>query len=187
VRGQLQLAVCRSIAGTKIGRAKGPGHSGDAVVLPIITTYPADTELLPERIPKEWILDGLPQASAAGIARTADNGMWLAVWACTPGKFRWHYDVDETVHILSGEVFIVDDVGIKQRLGSGDTAYFPAGTSIIWHVTEEVRKIAVCRTPVPKLVVLASRRWRQIVNAFRRRHWTTGSLGIFRIQRDNAA
>lgn len=147
-------------------------------MLPIITTFPAETELAPEPIPQAWILEGQPQARAAGIARTADNGMWIAVWACTPGKFRWHYDVDETVHILSGQVCIVDDVGVRQRLGPGDTAYFPAGTSIIWHVTKEVRKIAVCRVPSPRVIIAASRFWRQILKAFKRHHWWVDRLGL---------
>ena len=156
-------------------------------MLPIITTYPADTELAPEPIPNGWILDGLPQARAAAIARAADDGMWIAAWACTPGKFRWHYDVDETVHILSGEVFIIDDLGIKQRLGSGDTAFFPAGTSIIWHITKEVRKVAVCRTPVAIPVVLASKVWRRLVKAFRRCHRLASPLAGLAMQRNNPA
>jgi hypothetical protein len=28
-------------------------------------------------------------------------------WSCTPGRFEWHYAVDETVHIISGEACFV--------------------------------------------------------------------------------
>jgi uncharacterized cupin superfamily protein len=96
--------------------------------MPIITSHSADIELSPEPIPKDWILAGHPRARAAAIARSADEGMWITAWACTPGSFRWHYNVDETAQILSGEVFIIDQASTERRLGPGDTAYFPAGT-----------------------------------------------------------
>ena len=145
-------------------------------MLPIITSHSADIELSPEPIPKGWILAGHPRARAAAIARSADEGMWITAWACTPGSFRWHYNVDETAQILSGEVFIIDQArtmdraSTEWRLGPGDTAYFPAGTSIIWHITQEVRKLAVCRVPVPKPVVVGSKLWGRIRNWLRRRH-----------------
>jgi uncharacterized cupin superfamily protein len=155
-------------------------------VLPIITSHSADIELSPEPIPKDWILAGHPRARAAAIARSADEGMWITAWACTPGSFRWHYNVDETAQILSGEVFIIDQArtmdqaSTERRLGPGDTAYFPAGTSIIWHITQEVRKLAVCRVPVPKPVVVGSKLWGRMRNRLRRRHFvsTDASRGL---------
>lgn len=33
------------------------------------------------------------------------------VWDCTPGKFMWHYDQDETVHILEGRVVLDEGIG----------------------------------------------------------------------------
>lgn len=37
------------------------------------------------------------------------------------------YAVDETVHIISGEVFVTDGSGATRRLGPGDMAFVPAG------------------------------------------------------------
>ena len=142
-------------------------------MLPIITSHAGDIELFPDPVPKDWVLDGCPEARAHRIARSSDDGMWITVWACSRGTFRWHYNVDETAHILSGEVLIIDDSGTERRLRAGDTAFFPAGTSVVWHVTREVRKLAVCRVPVPKPVVAGSKLWGRIRNRLRRTSFAT--------------
>ena len=143
-------------------------------MLPIVTSHASDMELLPDPIPKDWILDGCPQACAAGLARSSDDGLWITVWACTRGRFRWHYNVDETAHILSGEAVIIDESGTERRLGPGDIAFLPAGTSVIWQIAREVRKLAVCRVPMPKPVVAGSKLWGRVCNRIRRHLSATG-------------
>ena len=64
---------------------------------------PADVELAPNPINPAWIIEGNPQARAKRLAESAD---WVMAWSCTPGRFEWHYAVDETVHIISGEVLV---------------------------------------------------------------------------------
>jgi hypothetical protein len=64
--------------------------------------------------------------------------------------------------ILSGEVIIIDHCNIERRLGPGDTAFFPAGSSGVWRVTQEVRKLAVCRLPMPRLIARALRLWYRV-------------------------
>jgi hypothetical protein len=85
-------------------------------------------------------------------------------WSCTPGRFEWHYAVDETVHIISGEVFVTDEHGKVHRLGPGDMAFFPAGSHCVWRVTKEVRKLAVCRHSMPRPFGLALRAWNKVVH-----------------------
>jgi uncharacterized protein len=126
----------------------------------ILTASPADIQLVPSPFPEEWLLDGHPQACAREIARSDDAAMQVIVWSCTEGRFRWQYSVDEMVQVLSGEVFVTDEAGDQRRLGPGDTAFFPAGSSSIWHVTKHLRKVAVCRAAPPKMVVLGLRAWR---------------------------
>jgi hypothetical protein len=116
-------------------------------------------ELEPSSFPREWVLEGNPQARAKEIARSDDASMRLIVWSCTQGRFRWQYSVDETVQILSGEVIVTDHNGEECRLGPGDSAFFPAGTTSVWHVTEPVRKVAVCRARLPRVVTLGLRAW----------------------------
>jgi uncharacterized cupin superfamily protein len=126
---------------------------------PIVTATPAAMELPASPFPAEWVLDGTPRACAKEIARSRDGTMTTVVWSCSPGRFRWQYSVDEMVHLLSGEVFIVDHTGTERRLGPGDTAFFPAGSSAVWRVTQDVRKVAVCRVAVPLPVGFGLRAW----------------------------
>ncbi len=128
----------------------------------VVTANPATVELAPSSFPAEWVLDGCPQAQATAIAHSRDGAMTVIAWSCTKGRFQWRYHVDEMAHILSGEVFITDQAGVERRLGPGDTAFFPAGSSSIWQVTRDVRKIAVCHVAVPKLVGLGLRLWNRL-------------------------
>ncbi len=126
---------------------------------PIVTATPGELELGASPFPAAWVLEGTPQACASVIARSRDGAMTTVAWSCTKGCFRWHYTVDEMVHLLAGEVFITDESGNERRLGPGDTAFFPAGCSAVWRVTQDVRKVAVCRVAVPAPVGFALRAW----------------------------
>ena len=83
-------------------------------------------------------------------------------WSCTAGRFNWHYSVDETLHIISGEVFVTDEKGQTHRLAAGDMVFFPAGTSSVWNVPNFVRKIAFCRHSMPRPAGRALRVWNKI-------------------------
>src|ERR1700681_1204566 len=131
----------------------------------IVTANPAEIELGPSPFPNEWVLDGTPQARAKEIARSQDATMRVTVWSCSKGQFRWQYLVDEMLQVLSGEVFITDHTNTERRLGPGDTAFFPAGSSSVWRVTQDVRKVAVCRHEMPMLVSLALRIWKRVARA----------------------
>jgi uncharacterized cupin superfamily protein len=126
---------------------------------PIVTATPAELELGASPFPQAWVLDGTPHACAKEIARSRDGAMTTVVWSCSKGSFRWHYSVDEMVHLIAGEVFILDHTDTERRLGPGDTAFFPAGSSAVWRITQDVRKVAVCRVAVPRPVGFALRAW----------------------------
>ena len=125
----------------------------------IVTANPSEVTLDPAPFPQEWVLEGTPQACAKEIARSDDATMKVIVWSCTQGRFRWQYDVDEMVQIIAGEVVVTDHKGRERRLGVGDTAFFPKGSWSVWCVTQDVRKVAVCRNAVPKMVSLGLRAW----------------------------
>jgi uncharacterized cupin superfamily protein len=128
----------------------------------VVTANPATVELSPSPFPEEWVIDGTPQAKATAIAHSRDRGMTVIAWSCTKGSFRWHYHVDEMAHILAGEVYVTDESGAERRLGPGDTVFFPAGSTMVWRVTADVRKIAVCRVTVPRLVGFGLRAWTKL-------------------------
>jgi uncharacterized protein len=129
---------------------------------PIVFAIPADIELAPSPICSSWIVEGTPQARSQCLAQSADGTATVYAWSCTAGRFNWHYAVDETLHIISGEVFVTDERGEVRRLGPGDMAFFPAGSRSLWHVPKDVRKLAVCRHSMPRPLGLLLRVWTRL-------------------------
>jgi uncharacterized protein len=130
---------------------------------PVVFAAPADVELDPAPVPPSWIIEGAPRAYSKRLATSPDGAAAVIAWSCTPGRFNWHYSVDEVLHIISGEVFVTDEKGETRRLGPGDVVYFPAGSHSVWHVTKEVRKLAVCRHSMPRPLGFALRAWNKLV------------------------
>jgi uncharacterized cupin superfamily protein len=116
-----------------------------------------EVELKPAPIEPSWIIEGNPTASNATLSRSMDGMASTIVWQCTEGKFNWHYDIDETIHILEGSVVIESDGMKPTRFGPGDVIFFKNGASARWHVEGHVRKLAFCRRTQPRLVGLALR------------------------------
>jgi len=131
--------------------------------IPVVFAAPADAELLPAPIPAEWIIEGNPQARSKRLAVSADGTATVMAWSCTPGRFNWYYRVDETIHVISGEVFVTDEKDETHRLGPGDMVFFPAGSHSVWHVTKEVRKFAICRHSMPRPLGFALRAWNKLI------------------------
>ena len=130
---------------------------------------PAEVELAPDPIPAHWIIEGTPQARSKRLVQSADGTSMIMAWSCTAGRFNWHYAVDETLHIISGEVFVTDENGAVRRLGPGDMAFFPARSRSTWHVPHYVRKLAVCRHAMPRpfgLLLRAGNRAIDLITGF---------------------
>jgi uncharacterized cupin superfamily protein len=131
----------------------------EAVSQSIVIAAPASVDLMPDPIRPEWVLEGQPQARSKLLARSKDGGSTIVAWSCTAGRFNWHYTIDETVHIISGEVFITNEKNEVCRLGPGDMAFFPAGSRSTWRVPHEVRKLAFCRNCMPLPISFFLRAW----------------------------
>ena len=129
----------------------------------IVMATAATADLEPSPIPRDWILQGTPEATKKQLARSADRTASTMAWDCTPGSFTWHYSEDETLVVISGEAFITNEKGEERRLAPGDMAFFPAGTSATWRVTSRIRKVAVVRYTVPGPLVFGMRVWRKIL------------------------
>lgn len=145
-----------------------------------VFAVPTDIELRLDPIRPHWIIEGTPRARSACLARSADRTFMVVAWSCSAGRFRWHYTVDETIYIVSGEVFVTDEKDEVRRLGAGDVAYFPAGSRSVWHVPHEVRKIATCRQSLPRPLGLMLRIWNRAINRL------TGSDGGAELGGDGA-
>ena len=114
-------------------------------------------ELTSAPIQADWILEGDPVARNAELSRSDDRTACTLIWDCTPGKFEWHYGIDETIHILEGSIVLEDGVAPARRLGPGDVVFFPAGAVVRWTVETHVRKLAFFRRQLPKPLALVSR------------------------------
>ena len=128
----------------------------------IITAESGVEGLKPAPIPPSWILEGAPEARNKNLAESHDRACWKLFWECTSGRFNWHYDIDETAFIISGEAFITMDATGERRLGPGDMAFFPAGNTCTWRVPVRVMKFAVMRRPTPRPFAFAVRAWSKI-------------------------
>ena len=115
--------------------------SRSIVLTPGVTTV----DLEPSSIPADWIISGEPKSRSRLLAKSHDGTSYVMVWECSAGRFRWHYVEDETVTVILGEVFISTAKDDERRLGPGDMAFFPAGSSAEWRVPDRVRKVAVMR------------------------------------------
>lgn len=123
----------------------------------VINSDVAKTILKSCPIVAEWILEGAPEARNAVLSSSRDGDASTLIWDCTAGRFKWIYDVDESIYVLQGGVVITDEQGHMRRLNAGDTVFFPAGARAVWHVEHYIRKIAFCRTPLPKPLAFAKR------------------------------
>jgi uncharacterized cupin superfamily protein len=132
----------------------------------LITVGTSSANLVLNPIQPGWILEGKPIARLALLSSSADGTASTYFWDCTAGRFNWFYSFDETFHVLEGEVTLKYPSGTSHRVAAGDTVFFPAGSSAEWTVDKYIRKLAFCRTPVPRYLTLArqvARRLKRVV------------------------
>jgi uncharacterized cupin superfamily protein len=123
----------------------------------LIETSKTSVELRPSPIEPSWIIEGQPVARSAVLSRSADGTASTIVWHCSEGKFNWHYDIDETIHILEGSIVLESDAMQPTQFGPGDVVFFKKGAHARWHVQGHVRKLAFCRRTQPAILGLALR------------------------------
>ena len=132
---------------------------------PIVTVTPVEMELGPEVVPivSTSVLSGAPVTQFKNVVWSRDSTCHVAVWECSAGSFNWYYSYEETLVVVSGEAFITNEKGEERRLGPGDLAYFPAGSSSRWRVPVQIRKIAILRTTMWRPLGLGLRAWKKLL------------------------
>lgn len=129
--------------------------------------------LAPEPICPQWITEGTPRAK--GVNLMDQGSLAHALWACTPGKFRYSYHRDEIVVIKKGAASITTNDGTEMQIRGGDTIFFPAGFACDWHITEEIFKVAILSEPMPRWLGFTLKVYNRVTGAVRRKF-----LGDFR-------
>lgn len=135
---------------------------------PVCQASPLEVALSRAPIPADWVLRGNPEARAVELWRSLDGTMVTSAWDCTAGAFEWQFGCEETVHIVEGAVRVIEASGQERVLKAGDVAVFHAGTVATWDVESYVRKIAMCRHPVPYSMGYAVRALRKVASLMRR-------------------
>ena len=144
----------------------------------LITVGTCSAKFVPNPIQAAWILDGSPVARAELLSSSADGTASTYFWDCTAGRFNWFYSFDETFHILEGDVTLKYPSGVSRRVGTGDTVFFPAGSSAEWTVDRYVRKLAFCRSPLPGYLTFARHLVRRLKRAVRGGAPSNGGSGL---------
>lgn len=75
------------------------------------------------------------------LAGAGDNRS--GIWECLPGQFERQLANAEVMHILTGAGSFTPTGGSAQEFRAGDTLFFPANTTGVWHVRETLRKVYV--------------------------------------------
>jgi uncharacterized protein len=130
----------------------------------VVRITPTSVVLNPSPIRPEWILRGSPKAWSKEVTRSRDRMSQILVWECSAGLFMWHYNKDESLVVISGEVFVTTQSGQELRLGPGDAAFFPAGTTCTWRVTGPLRKVAIMREPMWPPLGFAVKGWNRMLS-----------------------
>jgi len=130
----------------------------------IVVATPATLDLdQPGSIPADWILSGQPETRSKMLGRTNDWTANLVVWECTAGGYKWHYNQDELILVISGEGFMTNDKGEERRFGPGDLGFFPAGTTCTWRHPDHFRKVALLKEAMWRPLGFALKVWNKVL------------------------
>ena len=117
--------------------------------LTLIETGHCNVDLKPSPIEPSWILEGNPEARSHPLSISACGTATTLIWSCTEGKFKWYYDLDETIMILEGSIVLESEGMPPKRYGVGDVIFFREGAHAKWHVEGYVKKVAFLRQSNP--------------------------------------
>lgn len=129
----------------------------------IVVTKVPDANI-PAPINPDWITRGNPDAWFGAIHKSEDGFSDVVVWNCSPGRFTWHYDKDETMFVLEGHAVLQQGEPDERTVGPGEVVIFPAGAVVAWEVLEDFRKLAVIRRPMPEVAARAFNILRRLRN-----------------------
>jgi hypothetical protein len=132
----------------------------------LIETGHCNVDLKPSPIEPSWILEGNPEACSHALSTSACRTAKTLIWSCTAGKFKWYYDLDETIMILEGSIVLESEGMPPKRYGVGDVIFFREGAHAKWHVEDYVKKVAFLRQSNPLGIGFAIRALNKLKRIF---------------------
>ena len=129
----------------------------------IVIDPASTTNLQATPISADWVLEGRPETRSHELARSHGLTSFTMVWDCTAGRFKWDYNKDETLVVLSGEAFITAGNDGERRIGPGDVVFFPAGSSATWRVPNYIKKVAFLRHTMPRPAGFGVLAWNKLL------------------------
>ena len=84
-----------------------------------------------------------PQLSGIEVELAGAGDNRSGIWECQPGQFERQLANAEVMHILTGAGTFTPTGGVAKEFCAGDTLFFPANTTGVWHVRETLRKVYV--------------------------------------------
>ena len=67
----------------------------------------------------------------------------MGIWECSPGRWQRTIMQEEFAHFIVGSARFIPDDGDPIDIHAGDTIWFPANSTGVWEITEDVRKVYV--------------------------------------------
>jgi len=67
----------------------------------------------------------------------------MGIWECSPGRWQRTIMQEEFAHFVTGSARFIPADGEPIDIRAGDTIWFPANSSGVWEIKENVRKVYV--------------------------------------------
>lgn len=99
----------------------------------------------PSPLPPETIIAGDPAPEVHWLRESRDpDAPYLAgLWRAQPSTFDYFFTMNETAHILEGNVVVTQKEGPTLDLWPGDVVTFPRGAMTRWEVRGPLKKVFV--------------------------------------------
>ena len=97
-------------------------------------------QLGPVKVPLSW-----PPAALVGRKYIEDiPGIdSMGIWECSPGRWQRTIVQEEFAHFIKGSARFIPDDGEPINIRAGDSIWFPANSTGVWEIAEDVRKVYV--------------------------------------------
>jgi uncharacterized protein len=123
-----------------------PGFIGAESRMAILIRQPAAIareeldQLGPVKAPLSWPASALTGKKYIDESPGIDS---MGIWECSPGRWQRTIMQEEFAHFITGSARFVPDDGEPIDIRAGDAIWFPANSSGVWEITENVRKVYV--------------------------------------------